>query len=46
MQIRTTPAQIGLIGVPWPVIGFEPSAAPNGGSRVPATDRRKSLSVS
>ena len=26
-------AQIDLIGVPWLNIGFEPSAAPNGGSR-------------
>jgi hypothetical protein len=26
-------AQIGLIGVPWLVIGEQPSAAPNGGSR-------------
>jgi hypothetical protein len=25
-------AQIDLIGVPWLNIGFEPSAAPNGGS--------------
>jgi len=30
-------AQIDLIGVPWLNIGFEPSAAPNGGyARAPA----------
>jgi hypothetical protein len=29
-------AQIDLIGVPWLMIGYEPSAAPNGGSRVVA----------
>jgi hypothetical protein len=24
-------AQIDLVGVPWLIIGYEPSAAPNGG---------------
>jgi len=31
-------AQIDLIGVPWMIVSQEPSAVPNGGSRVPASD--------
>ena len=38
-------AQIDLIGVPWLMIGEDPSSAPNGGSRAAGADRRKSLSV-
>jgi hypothetical protein len=32
-------AQIDLIGVPWLMIGEEPSAAPNGGSRAGCSTR-------
>jgi len=31
-------AQINLIGVPWLILGFEPSAAPNDSSRAQAAD--------
>jgi hypothetical protein len=38
-------AQIDLIGVPWLNIGFEPSAAPNGGDACAAVAGRRSHNV-